>query len=84
MIWRRRLTLFRVILRPMEHIRRPVQMDDVALLWTALCFLGLQARAVWIGSRWLREVIPPGDATGRDSNGETEPAGTQVPSRTGV
>jgi hypothetical protein len=45
-------------------------MVSAALLWVALCFLGLQARATWIAYQWLTGVIPLGDATGRPSDSE--------------
>jgi hypothetical protein len=47
-------------------------MSDVTLLWVVLFLVGFQARAIWIAWRWLRGVISLSEATGRDSEGETQ------------
>ena len=47
-------------------------MSNVTLLWIVLCLLCFQARAIRIAWRWVRGVVSLGDATGRESDGETQ------------
>jgi hypothetical protein len=47
-------------------------MSKVTVLSVVLCLLVFQARAIWIACRWLGGVISLGDATARDSDGETQ------------
>jgi hypothetical protein len=52
----------------METRPRAAEMSDVASPLVVLCFLVVQARAIWLAWRWFIGLISLGDATGRESD----------------